>query len=234
MSAKRFGELLQAAAKVSFVRPDELKSLCVSGITNIFDSILKERTLTSGEVWRITELIDELGAGFREGLGLDEKLLKVSIVSGLYDKIIPDPVSVVGPMPIEFGRGEAILWIFNDVTSYRMPVDPDAKSVPIEMHSPVDNRYFSPKLLGETHVPKKKLSDEAKGDLILTNRNIYFLQSESSQTRIAISRIVSMQAYAEGLYVGWKPSEGRSRTFLLNDSWFAANVIARLIQLAHR
>src|SRR6185312_8316484 len=139
---------------------------------------------TSAEVQRITELADALGAQFENGLGLDQKLIKLSIVNELYDGRIPDRVSIVGPMPVEFGRGESVLWIFNQVLSYRMTPDKRAESLSIDPASPIDSRYVSPKMLDTSHVPKKQLSEKANGDLVLTNRNIYFLPNAESHIRI--------------------------------------------------
>jgi hypothetical protein len=58
--------------------------------------------------------------------------------------------------------------------------------------------------------------------------------SEKVQMRVPISRIARLQAYAEGIQVTWKAAKERSWVLLLNDPWFAANVIAQLIQLARR
>ncbi|HVV63550.1 MAG TPA: hypothetical protein VHD14_17515, partial [Pseudolabrys sp.] len=115
ISADRFSDLLLAATKAAFVRPQELRSICVSGINKAIDTILRERLLTSAEMQRITELTDTLSAKIPGGLDLDQKLIKLSIVNELYDGRIPDRVSIVGPMPVEFGRGESVLWIFNQV-----------------------------------------------------------------------------------------------------------------------
>ncbi len=234
ISAERFSELLQAAGKVSFVRPDELKTLCVDGLNNTVDSILRERSLTSSEVRRIVEFTEALGTSFPKGLGLDEKLTKIGIVSELYDGKLSDSIVIVGPMPIELGRGEAVLWVFNHVRSYQTLADNMTGDLPINLAIPIDTQYFSPVLFETAQIPTEPLSEETTGDLLLTNRNIYFLLSEDSHIRIPISRITSLQPYAEGLHVGWKPREAQSRTFLLDDVWFAVNVIARLIQLARR
>lgn len=234
ISAEQFSELLQGAAQVSFVSSDEFKSLCASGINNIIDLILQERTLTSLELRRVMEITDALEVAITEGLGIEEKLIKVGILTELYEGKLSDSVVIVGPMPIEIGKGEAVLWIFNHVRSYRAAVDEMNENLPINLTSPTDTHYFGPNMLKKIPAPKETLSEEANGDLILTNRNIYFLQSESSKIRIPISRIASLQLYAEGIHVGCKPADKRSRTFLLDDAWFAANVIACLIQLARR
>lgn len=232
VSVERFGDLLRRVAEASYLRPDELKSLCIIGLKDSMDSVLRERPPTIAEVQRIAELAGTLEADFSAGFGLDEKLAKMSIVSELYDGRIPDIISVVGPMPIEFGRGEAILWIFNHVTAYRMSIDNEAEGGSIDMAGPIDARYFDLKTLGENHSPAERPSDELKGDLVLTNRTIRFLLNENSQIRIPIARITSLQAHAEGIQVARKPA--RPWTFLLDDPWFAANAIARLIQLVHR
>jgi len=234
ISAERFSDLLLAATKASFVRPGELKSMCVSGINTAIDTILRERLLTSVEVQRITDLADALGAQSPRGLGLDQKLIKLSIVNELYDGKIPDRVSIVGPMPVELGRGESVLWIFNKVLSYRMTPDKKEEGLSIDPASPIESRYVSPKALDKSHVPKKQLREKADGDLVVTNRNIYFLPNPDSHIRIPISRIFSLRPYAEGFYVACRPVKERSRAFLLDDPWFATNVIGRLAQLAHR
>jgi hypothetical protein len=234
ISGKRFSELLQAAATASFLRSDELKSLCVSGINNIIDSILQERAVKSSELKRIIEFADSLELIFSDGLGLDERLIKMGIVSDLYEGKLSDSVVIVGPMPIELGLGEAFLWIFNDVRSYQMPVKTINTDLPINLVNPADAHYFNLAAVAKNHAPVARLGGEARGDLVLTNRNIYFLQSETSKLRIPISRITSLKPYAEGLLVGWKPHELQSQLYLLDDAWFAANVIARLIQLVRR
>jgi hypothetical protein len=234
ISAERFSELLQAAAKASFLRQDELKTLCLSGINGIVDSILQKRVVTPSELRRLVEITDSLGAGFSGGLGIDEKLIKLGVLSDLYDGKLSENVVIVGPMPIKLGQGEAFLWIFNDVRSFRTSVKTMKAELPINLANPADAHYFSPQMIKEAQVRTEKLSEETKGDLVLTNRNIYFLQSETSQIRVPISRITSLKPYAAGLQVGWKPREPQSRAFLLDDSWFAANVIMRLIQLVRR
>ncbi|HVX35847.1 MAG TPA: hypothetical protein VHC71_06485, partial [Hyphomicrobium sp.] len=165
---------------------------------------------------------------------LDQKLIKLSIVNELYDGRIPDRVSIVGPMPVEFGRGESVLWIFNQVLAYRMAPGKKEEGVSIDPASPIESRYVSTRALDKAHIPKKQLREKANGDLVVTNRNIYFLPNPESHIRIPISRIFSLQPYAEGFFVSCRPVKERSRAFLLDDPWFATNVIGRLAQLAHR
>jgi hypothetical protein len=234
ISIERFTELLRAAADTAYIRPSELRSLCVSGLEGVIDTILQQRPLSSAEVDRVTDLADALGGIFPDGLGLDEKLAKVRIISELNDGKIADNVSIAGPVPVEFGRGESILWVFNHVRAFRMAKNDKGGSLKVNPTGSLDGSYVSPQMLEKFHVALENLDEEATGDVVLTNRNIFFLQNESTVTRIPIARILLLRVYAEGFHVACRPAADRSRMFLLDDTWFGANAVTLLVQLAHR
>lgn len=234
LSAERFTELLQDTAKASFVKRDELISLCKTSLGNVIDSILKERPATIAEGQRIADLTDTLEAAFSESFGLNEKLVKASIISELYDGRIPDPISVVGPMPFEFGRGETILWIFNHVSAFRVASDKTDGGIQFDATELPKEPYFGPAALGNAHAPLKGANAEGKGDMVLTNRNIHFFLSEEAKSRIPIARIQSLISYKEAIHVVSNPARKKSPMYVLDDAWFAANVIGRLVKMVHR
>jgi hypothetical protein len=234
LSTDKFSELLRGTAETSYVQRDELISLSKAAITNTVDSILKDRPVAIAEAQRIIELTDTLEAAFSESFELNDKLVKTSIISELYDGRIPDPVSVVGPMPFELGRGETILWIFNHVSLFRITTDDTLGGIRIDVTEQTKEPYFGPAALESRHAPVNGSSGEAQGDLILTNRNLHFVQSEETRTRIPIARIQVLAAYREGIHVIANPDKKRAPLFVLNDAWFAANVVGRLIAMVHR
>jgi hypothetical protein len=233
LSTEKFSELLRGTAETSFVQRDELISLSKAAIGNTIDSILKERPVTIAEAQRIIELTDTLEAAFSESFELNEKLVKTSIISELYDGRIPDPVSVVGPMPFEFGRGETVLWIFNRVSLVRAATADTPGGIRIDATEQLKEPYFGPAALENQHTSLNG-SNAEQGDLILTNRNLHFVQSEETRTRIPIARIQVLVAYREGIHVIANPARKRAPLYVLDDAWFAANVIGRLVAMVHR
>lgn len=231
--AERFTELLRAGAEGAHLKPDELKAMCVAGINNIINMILRGRPLNNSEVQRITELANSLGTLFPDGLELDEKLIKMSIVSDLFEGKVPANIVIVGPIPIEFAHGEVVLWVFNQVRSYHTEAEV-TRNAQWGPASPMDTTYFSPQNVIKSPVSASQLSDEETGDMVLTNRNIYFFKSEDAHLRLPIARVTSVQPCSEGVYVACKSEQEISRTFLLNDAWFAANAVVRLTQLAYQ
>lgn len=224
---ERFADLLRSAADACFVTSDELKTLCQAGISSVVDSILRERPLTVSEAQRIMEFTDALELIMPDGLGLDEKLTKAAIIAELRDDRTPNHVSVVGPMPIEFGRNESVIWIFNQATAYRAPViEAEHSSLPV--FASADIPYMTPQAVAEIAPPAGRLGREMKGDLVLTNRAIHFLRSENASLRIPIARVVSLQVNREGVHVACAVAK-QSRLFLVDDPWFAGNVIGQLL-----
>jgi hypothetical protein len=234
LSTEKFSELLRGTAESSFVQRDELISLCKTSIGHTIDSILKERPVKITEAQRIIELTDTLEDAFSETFELNDKLVKTSIISELYDGRIPDPVSVVGPMPFEFGRGETILWIFNQVSAFRVTTDDKPAGIRIDATEQLKEPYFGPAALKDRPAPLAGLSAEAQGDLILTNRNLHFIQSEETRTRIPIARIQVLVAYQEGIHVIANPARKKAPLYVLDDAWFVANVVGRLVAMVRR
>ena len=113
ISPEQFGTLLRAAADACFVTSDELQLLCVDGMRSVIASISQDRPPTPAEVERVANFLDSIESYYLGGLDLDEALAKARIIAELYDGRDPSPMSVVGPMPIDFGNGERVLWIFN-------------------------------------------------------------------------------------------------------------------------
>lgn len=233
ITPQRFSELLQAAARESYVEPSELKRLCRTGFSNAISSILNERMLTAAELSRVNELVDALGANFPDGLELDELLAKIGVIVELGSGKIPDCVSVAEPLPVEFEPGESVVWIFNQATLFRSRRRKRKEAK--EANDPVafDGRYLGPRDVGKVSFPREKFAEEATGDLLLTDRNLYFLRSARSSMKMRVAGINGVQAYAEAVTLTIAQDDEPPRTFLLDDAWFAGNTLQHLSQRSH-
>jgi len=233
LTVERFCELLHAAAEASFIKPAGLRTIAATGVSKMVRRILKQRLPTNADITRIVKIMEGLGDVLSEDPFLQELFAKADILAQLDDGTIPELITVVGAMPIEMRRGESIIWIFNHVTSYVNfgPVDIAGDSAGFDLE--LDKvAYYGVGKFRRAALPRGRLREEGFGDLIVTNRNLYMLTSETESRRIPLARINSMRAYAEGVFIACDPSAERTRTFALSDSWFAANLVVRLVQLA--
>jgi hypothetical protein len=236
ITPQRFSELLQAAARESYVETSELKKLCRTGFSNAISSILNDRMLTATELQRVNELVDALGTNFPGGLELDELLAKIGVIVELGEGKIPDCVSIAEPVPIEFESGESVVWIFNQATLFRSRRRKRKETNETKTtNEPVtfDGRYRGPREIEKAPFPRERFAEEATGDLLLTDRNLYFLRSARSSVKMQMTGIQGVQAYAEAVTLMNAQDDEPPRTFLLDDAWFAGNALQRLSQLSN-
>jgi hypothetical protein len=233
LPAERFGELLKQAAGASFIKPRDLGPLCVQGISGMIDSVLEDRLLTPAEDERITEIKDALAPALVDVTSLNEKLIKISILRELSAGELPDRVSVAGPMPIELHAHERVIWIFNHVICFRRRVAPAPELGGIAFPATEKDLYCGMRAFNNDPLPVDDLLEEATGDLVVTNRNLYFIFG-AGQRRIPMAKITALQPHADGVQVTCEQPQGRSRIFKLDDPWLAANMIVRLTMLAQK
>jgi hypothetical protein len=235
LPAARFGEMLKEAAGASFIKPRDLGTICVKGISSMIDAVLEDRLLTAGEDERINEIKDALGPGIADVGGLNEKLIKISMLRELSAGHLPDRVTVVGPMPIELRQHERVIWIFNEVISFRRrtPVAVPPEGTGISLPATEKDLYCGLRTLNNDPMPMDDLVSEATGDLVITDRNLYFIFGDGDR-RIPMAKITALQPHADGVQVTCEQPPGRSRAFKLSDPWLAANLIVRLTILAQK
>jgi hypothetical protein len=231
LPAERFGALLKDAAGASFIKPRDLVALCVRGISTMIDSVLAERLLTPAEEARVTEIKEALGPAIADLANLDEKLIKIGMLRELSAGELPDRVTVVGPMPLEMRGHERIIWIFNGVICFRRPSTAPGTGA-FTFSTTEEALYCGKGAFNSNPLPMGGLVEEAAGDLVITNRNLYFVFG-NGQRRISMTKIAALGPHADGLQITCEPPE-RSRAFKVDDPWLAANLIVRLVVLAHK
>jgi hypothetical protein len=235
LPAVRFGEMLKEAAGASFIKPRDLGSLCVGGMSSMIDAVLKERLLTTAEDERIVEIRDALGPSIADVSELNEKLIKIGMLRELSAGQLPDRVDVVGPMPIELRLHERIIWIFNRAVCFRRekPITAQPNGKGFVFPATEKDLYCGLRAFIDDPIPMADLVQEATGDLVVTDRNLYFIFGDG-QRRIPMVKITALQPHADGIQVTSEQPQGRSRTFKLGDPWLAANLIVRLMILAQK
>jgi hypothetical protein len=197
---------------------------------------LENRVLTLQEEARILEVAGSLGLSLDDIPDLEEKLVKVSALRDLQEDTIPDRVKVVGTMPLEFGPGERLVWIFNHVGSYR---ERAALTISKVLRDPAQWQrrmpsYFSPSTIGSNPTPIKKLFKIGTGDLVVTNHNLFLVLPER-QPKFPLFRFTGIDTYNDGLQLFRAyPDERPAVTFVMDDPWFAANLIVQLLRLRRK
>jgi len=76
-------------------------------------------------------------------------------------------------------------------------------------------------------IQSQYLSEEGRDDLVVASRNIYFV-SPMKSLKIPSKKIISVQAYSDGIQITRDGVSAKPMVFILDDPWFASNAIVRL------
>ncbi len=233
LAADRFDELLRNAAAASYIAPSQLRSLAVSGIGAMTEATLADHLLTDAEEERIIEIADAVGLTLDAIPTADDRLIKANVLRELDAGGIPDRVTVVGALPIELAPDEAVVWIFNQTKTYRSSRPKKDEPVELPATSPIAHLplYYSAATLGEDGGHAAGLVEELVGDLVVTTHQLFMIWGER-QRSFPYSKIAGFHARRDGFLITRGAAQDRVVLFAVDDPWFAANLVARLLRLS--
>jgi hypothetical protein len=233
LTAKRLRALALDEAGESYIGEAELRDLIFHGITQIIDPEVAGHVLTSEELQTISEILEEFKLQFDNlpesaVLRFRKARLLIDLDQGRLPSKRPWP-SLVLPE-----RGEALMWVFNDVC------------------------YYIPRTRRSHGVRIRELVHEDTGELLIGSWNVYFagprrtlklplrkiirLQVESGDLRADTAGDLSEESLLEriGLQSDNVCSRGRIQitrdggnqyTFDCDDPKFPVDLISRLAAL---
>jgi hypothetical protein len=91
--------------------------------------------------------------------------------------------------------------------------------------------YFSPTSLGKQSARSSDLVEAGVGDLMITNRHIFIISDERHR-KVPLSKVGGFETYSDGFQISRSAADERPLTFIVDDPWFAANLIVRLLRLS--
>jgi hypothetical protein len=234
LSPDRFCQLLQEGANASYIRLPELRDVVAGSISAAIDRTLQERLLNEAEAKRFADVAEALAPILGSSDRFDEKLAKIEVLTELNSGKIPDVVSIEDELPIELQPDEQVIWIFNGVTAYRTRragVSPENSGLQLAVNG---GAYYGPLAFDNTNMinlPVQEFVELGRGDLIATSQNLIFLETGGDPRIIPLSKVATVHAYTGAVRLTMGVQES-NRAFMLDDVWFAANLIVRLLRLA--
>jgi hypothetical protein len=226
----RFKAVVADAASHGFIKPDEFRAIAISGIQRMIVAAFSDRVLSEHEDERIVGLCNafELSANDLGEAGM--RLARASLLQTLDKGELPNTV-VANNIPIMLAAGESVIWLFNQVvyltTRSKTQYVGGSSGVSIRVMKGVYYRVGATK--GEA-IKTEYLSEEARGSLVLTNKNIFFLGGKT--LKVALKKLVAVRPYSDGLEISREGVSAKPMIFRFSEPHFACDVIARLHQMA--
>lgn len=227
--------LRQAAhkfAKANYVSETELRSLTAQGFGYVIDHILDDHLLTDEEEKKFSSLLDEFEFATNDLAPADaHRLIKAAILKDLENGSVPKRIRIDGDLPLNLAREEAPIWVFQNATYFltrsKTTYQGGSHGVSVRVAKGV---YLRSSAFRGEPVRTEYLSEEGTGLFAVTNRAVYFY-SPSKSFKIVPKKIMAVETFSDGISITPDGVSPKPRIVLLDDPWFAANVIMRLNNL---
>ena len=120
MSPDKFRVLADDVAAGAYIRGEEFKTVCVSGIEAMVEAATTDGELKPEDRAHIASLAEVFGIDLFELPRAGARLAKASVLGELKDGKLPAGIELDGPALLNLERDEAVVWVFNNVTCYSL------------------------------------------------------------------------------------------------------------------
>ena len=150
------------------------------------------------------------------------KISQAGILSGLQQGKLPP--QTLG-YPIMLGKGESILWVYDDVKCFEEKVKREYISIRGGLSVRIcKGVYYRPSTGRMKPVEHSYMNLEGTGNLFVTNKHIIF-NSPTKGVKIPYTKIIGVTPYSDGIELN---RDGNAKRMILQgfDSWFVMNLLS--------
>jgi len=226
-------EILRNIASASFINDQLLRDLLARAWDTAVSQALEDGVLSKAEEHALVAFNDHfsLPTDILDKNGAYTRVVKAAILRDILDGNIPQRVQIEGTLPFNFQKGEALVWLFQNVPYY----EPRTRTTYSGGYSGVSLRiakgvyYRVGGFRGNPVVTTQTVLVD-RGTLGITNKHIYFA-GETKSFRIRYDKIVSFTPYSDGIAIQRDASSAKPQILVTGDGWFTYNLITNLAHL---
>ena len=224
---------IQEKATTGFVSKTEEQLLLVGAWRHSLDQIIESGVLDEARESQLIEFMkvchlsrDDLNATHSF-----DRLVKASTLRDVMHGTIPQKFTLTGNLPVNFQKGEQLVWAFPN-TRY---LEDKTRHVTVGHSGGTSMRvakglYFHSNSFRSESVETTERRCVDVGWFIVTSKNVYFAGPQKS-LRIPYPKIVSFQAYSNGLGLMRDAASAKPQTFVTGDGWFTYNLVANVAKI---
>ena len=230
MEPDHFQEMAQQIANTHYIGETEFRKLVINGLKAMVEFAFAAGDLSEKDDTRIASFCNRFGLTANELGPAGIKLAKTEVLRRLDKGELPGGVRFTD-MPVNLEKGESAIWLFYDV-NFLTPKSSThyvggSQGVSIRVMKGI---YYRVGSYRGAPVKTQYLSDEGRGVLVISNKNIYFWSPRTAQ-KIPFKKIISAHAFSDALQIVGSGSNAGPLIFKLDDPLFAADLVARASQL---
>jgi hypothetical protein len=209
------------------------KLLLIKGWETSVNQFLEDSILDEKEEQRLVEFKERfaLSQSDLNRNGALTKTAKAAVLRDVLNGIIPKRVSVNENLPMNFQKGEQIVWAFPGADyledKARQQYVGGSQGVSIRVMKGV---YYRVGAFKGQPVERTERVHVDTGWVVITNKHIYFAGPAKS-LRIPYSKVVSFLPFNDGIGIIRDAANAKPQIFVTGDGWFSYNLVINLAQL---
>jgi len=217
-------------AQRSFIKYGEERSLLVDGWQGAVEAALDDGILNAEEEHSLM--------AFAEGFSLTQqdldqsgaysRVVRAAVIRDILEGKLPQRISLVGEMPFNLQRGEALVWVFPNAAYYeqRMRTHYEGGYQGISLRVAKGLYYRVGGFRGHP-VSTAQMVYVGNGALGITDKHIYFA-GPAKAFRVKYDKIISFTPYSDGIGIQRDAQTAKPQVFVTGDGWFTYNLISNL------
>jgi len=203
----------------------------LAGWNEALEKVLEDGVLSVEEETRLMSLAQPLGIEQATAGPSWMRLGKAAVLRDVMEGKIPERVAIEGHTA-NLMRAEHPVWLFNGVRYYEERTTRSFKGVSHGLSIRViKGVYYRPSAFRGSPVETTRIAHIDNGQVLVTSHHIYFLGARKS-FRVPYRKIVSVEPFKDGIGIQRDAMSARPQIFVLDDAWFAYNLISNLGRLS--
>lgn len=224
---------IEAIEQSFFVPATDRKALLIKGWENAVQQFLEDGILDATEEKRLAEFKERfaLSQGDLDRNGALTKTAKAAVLRDILNGVVPQRVKVDVNLPINFQKGEQIVWAFPE-SKYledktRRQYVGGSQGVSFRVMKGVYYRVGAFKAQAVENTERVHIDT---GWVVVTNKNIYFAGPRKS-VRLPFAKIVSVEPFRDGIGIMRDAATAKAQIFVTGDGWFTYNLVINLSKI---
>lgn len=234
--AEGFAELertISEVEKTSFIQSAERNALLIKAWEASVDQFLEDGVLDESEEKRLVEFKNHFALSHSDldKNGALTKTTKAAVLRDILTGVIPQRMSIDGNIPINFQKGEQLVWAFpgSDYLEDKTKRQYVGSSRGVSIRVMKGVYYRAGAFKGQAIERTERIRIDT-GWVVATNKHIYFA-GPSKSLRIPYSKVVSFLPFSDGFGILRDAATAKPQIFVTGDGWFSYNLVTNLAQL---
>lgn len=194
------------------------------------DGVLEDGVLTLDEEAALVRYLRhfELSAEDVNDNGAHTNMVKAAVIREAAEGLVPRRQAADGPVPFNLMKSEHLVWRIDDVDYHEVVTRRERRGTSHGLSIRIaKGLYYRPGMFRSQFHEWEETVHVDTGLLGITTKHLYF-HGQRKRFRIRYDRIVSFDAYNDGIGVMRDAQTAKPQSFRTGDGWFAYNLVTNL------